>query len=340
MTLKDIAEKAEVSVSTVSRVLNSPDNSFARKEVRDRIWKVVQENGYIPNQNAKALKQGNFTKSQSGALSCILGRVNDLEDNPFFEQLGRVIEQRAMQKAYPLRNFCSSMDEKALEGLKFSQIDGVLVLGRLKQKTISFLEKQIKNRIYIGRNPIEAKWDQILCDGYEAAQIALEYLISMGHRRIAYLGEIVNEVRYRAYLDLVKKYKLDDDKRLVCQNPQNGTGGVCGLDQLLTADIPLPSAIFCATDVLVLSVLKRLRVEKIKVPEQISLIGIDNIQDSGYASPMLTTVEMPILEMGSMAVQVLLSRIQKQHQLPVKIYFPNKLIIRESVKKMDKWKFY
>ncbi|WP_169007884.1 LacI family DNA-binding transcriptional regulator [Faecalispora jeddahensis] len=336
MTLKEIAARAGVSVSTVSRIINSPDDSFARKEVRDHVWAIIKETGYTPNQNARALKFGKDPSQEpsAGALACILGRARTIEDNPFFAQLARVIEQRALEQGYPVRHSYSVFDVKISampEKIESFKADGAIILGRFSGNYIGFLEQQYKNLIYVGRNVISADCDQIICDGYEATQIAMNYLIACGHRKIGYIGEISNEVRYQAYLDTLRENGLEYSRGLVSDCLQNGVGGYQGAERLLKTASPLPTAVFCATDIAAIAALRRFTEAKIKVPEQLSLISMDNIELSGYVSPMLTTVGMPIAEMGNMAVQTLIDRIQKRHKLPMKIFLPNKLAIRESV---------
>lgn len=340
MTLKEIAARAGVSVSTVSRIINSPDDSFARREVRDRVWAIIKETGYTPNLSARELKQGK-SKVQSisaGSLACILGRTKTLDDNPFFAQLSRVIEQQAMERKYPVRLSYSIFDVKAaptLEKIEAAHVDGAVVLGRFSEGAIDFLERHYKNIVYVGRNKISMPWDQVLCDGYEATQIAMEHLIAYGHQRIGYIGETANEVRYQAYREMILKHRLDGNRRLVCETPHSSEGGYRGADLLLKADVPLPTAVFCAADVSAIAALRRFTEAKIRVPDQLSIISMDNIEMSGYVSPMLTTVGMPVMEMGNIAVQTLIGRIQKQHKLPLKVYLPNRLILRESVANLN-----
>ncbi|WP_444643636.1 LacI family DNA-binding transcriptional regulator [Caproiciproducens sp. R1] len=339
MTLKEIAAKAGVSVSTVSRIINSPDDSFARKEVRDRVWSIIRETGYTPNQSARELKQGRTRapKAPAGAVACILGRTKTIDDDPFFAQLARVIEQQAMEWGYPVRLSYSVFDIKTTvpEKIELFKADGAIVLGRFSSDYIGFLEKHYRNLVYVGRNIISAGCDQVICDGYEATQIAMKHLISCGHRRIGYIGEIANEVRYRAYLDTLHEHGLDCSAGLISNCPQNGAGGYQGAEHLLRTASPLPTAVFCATDMVAIAALRRFTEAKIKVPEQLSVISMDNIELSGYVSPMLTTVGMPIVEMGNVAVQILINRIQKRHRLPLKIFLPNKLAIRESVANLN-----
>ncbi|QIB70471.1 LacI family transcriptional regulator [Aminipila butyrica] len=338
MTLKEIAVLAGVSVSTVSRIINSPDDSFARKEVRERVWAIIKETGYVPNQSARALKlkQNRSASSNPYTLTCILGRTKTLEDNPFFAQVARSIEQQALNLGCCVCHSYSIFDVDSA-GLQLRtntpETDGAIVLGRFSAEAMSYIDKHYRNKVYVGRNVMDCNWDQVICDGYSATKIALEYLISCGHKRIGYLGESVNEVRYQAFSDMVTKHGLDSDGNLVCRCQQNGDGGYMGADKMIKQAKPLPTAIFCATDITAIAAVRRFSEEGIKIPSQLSVISMDNIELSAYVSPMLTTVEMPIVELGNIAVQTLLDRINKRHRLPMKIFLPNKLMIRESVVK-------
>lgn len=339
MTLKEIAALSGVSVSTVSRIINSPDDSFARREVRERVWQIIKTTGYTPNINARQLKCGKKTTSQSGAIVTILGRTKLLDENPFFAHLSRSIEQHAMNNGYPVRFSYSAFDidkDNIIEKSQSLNIEGAIVIGRLNSKIINFLEKQYINIVYTGRNEISAGWDQIICDGYEATHIAMNYLVSCGHRKIAYIGEIADEVRYKAYIDFIRNNNLPFEPSYICSCPQNSAGGRHGADILARSSAGLPTAVFCSADISAIAAIKHFKELGIKVPEQISVISLDNIEMAGYVSPMLTTVGMPIVEMGQIAVQTLIDRIQKRHKLPMKIFLPNKLTIRESVYEYSK----
>lgn len=337
MTLKEIAARAGVSVSTVSRIINSPDDSFARKEVRDRVWSVIEETGYTPNQSARDLKRGKpVVRSHSeGSITCILGRTKQLDENPFFAQVARAIEQQALDLGYAVQpsysildaGFCST-SERALQ----YPSDGAIVLGRFDSGAVKQLEGCYKNLVFVGRSPMDISWDQVICDGYEATGIALRHLMSYGHSRIGYIGETGNEIRYQAYLNFLEAQGIEPERDLVASCPQNSAVGGCqGAELLLSQTKSLPTAVFCATDVAAIAALCRFKEAGIRVPNQLSIISLDNIELSGYVSPMLTTVGMPMVEMGNVAVQTLVSRIHKKHKLPLIIYLPNKLAIRESV---------
>jgi DNA-binding LacI/PurR family transcriptional regulator len=256
-----------------------------------------------------------------------------MEDNPFFSGAARAAAAQALSLGYSVQVFYSVLEPETRPfDIKSARQLGAVVLGRFEDDVIArVLESQYKNIVYLGRNPINAAWDQIICDGYIATQTAIKYLISCGHTRIAYIGEKKHEVRYKAYIDMAVKDKLEKDSSLIVDCQQNGAGGFQGADRLLKQAKRLPTAIFCATDVIAIAVMSRLLEAGIRVPEQISVIGMDNIDLAGYVSPMLTTIEMPMIEMANVAVQTLISRIKKLHRIPLKISLPCKLVIRKSV---------
>ena len=337
MTMKEIALQAGVSVSTVSRIINSPDGSFARKEVRDRVWAIIEQTGYSPNQNAKNLKSKNGTASSisKGTITCILGRTEKLEENPFFDQVSQAIKRQALELGYTVSLTYSIFDTELYQKgrcILSSPADGAIILGRFNKQAAKLLEEHYKNLLFVGRNQMDVPWDQVLCDGYEATQIALGHLLEQGHQRIAYIGETRNEIRFQAYLDFLNTQGFKQEQEIIAACKQNdGDGGYRGADILLSQVSLLPTAVFCATDVAAIAALRCFRKAKIKVPDTLSLISMDNIELSGYVSPMLTTVEMPIVEIGNVAVQTLINRMEKKHKLPLIIKLPNKLVVRESV---------
>lgn len=339
MTLKDIAKRANVSISTVSRIINSEDDSFARKEIRDKVWEIIRETEYVPNQTAIDLKHNKnkcISKDQI-SLACILGRTKSLDDNPFFAQVARAVEQKALNLGYVVTLSYSILDISntvLLQKIESVKTHGAIVIGRFDMKTLKFLKDHYKNLVYVGRNVIDSDIDQVICDGYEATKTALNYLVQCGHKRIGYIGETTNEARYRAYQNMIIEKNLDNDHGLVCSCLQNKVGDYRGIDTLVTKANPLPTAVFCATDVAAITAIERFSSAGIKIPQDISVVGMDDIDLAGHSSPMLTTVGMPKSELGNMAVQTLINRIHKNHKLPMKIFLPYQLYIRESVMKI------
>ncbi|MDR1320229.1 MAG: LacI family transcriptional regulator [Gracilibacteraceae bacterium] len=335
MTLKEIAARAGVHVSTVSRVLSSADDSFGSREIRERIWAIAREAGYVPNPNAQALRQkpGQNLSYRKGTLDCVLARAKSLEDNPFFAHIARAAQQQALALGYSMRAPYSLLAEpKPVENGE--KAVGAIVLGHFaKEEIVRILENRYRNIVMVGRASVKAEWDQIICDGREAADIALRHLLGYGHERIGYIGETGQDVSYLAFCDILQEHGIAKDERLIAECAHNRPdGGYQGAEALLRqAAGHLPTAVFCRNDVAAIAAIRRFKEEKIKIPERLSLVSLDNIVLSGYASPMITTVGAPIAEMGIVAALTLISRVSKLHRSPLKIYLPNRLIARESV---------
>ena len=328
-----------MSPSTVSRILNSPDNSFASEEVRNRVWQVVQSVGYTPNETARNLRmKKNDKKLPSKTIACIFARTKNPMDNPFFSQIARAIEQQAISMGYVVSYSFSAFDienTSIIERIVSTSVDGVVVLGKFSTNIMRFLNHHYKNIIYVGLNNIDVCWDQVICDGYEAAICAMRYLIKMGHHSIAYLGEIKNEVRFQAYADALAETGIKLDKKLMVDCESGGSGGYTGALALLKSDAAV-SAIFCINDITAIAAIKYIRERKLNVPKDISVISIDDIEMAQYVTPMLTTVKIPKSELGKMAVKTLVDRIERGHRLSMKVTLPHNLIIRESVRAINK----
>jgi len=340
VTLKEIAKEAGVSVSTVSKVINSRDDSFAGKEVRDRIWAIVRRTGYQPNPNARALRHGKPGEraGPSASLCCILGRTGTADEGPFLSQVSRAVERQAIEQGCPVRFSYSVLTcgEKLMTSAAKKKIeaftpDGVIAIGSFGPCATALLNRYYSKVVYIGRSDIQTDWDQVICSAYEAAELALSYLFSHRHKKIAYLGETENEDKFRAYRDFLAAHGLLFEERLVFRFAHNDEGGRQGAEALIKAAKNRPTAVFCACDAAAIALINGLKAARISVPGQISVTGIGNIEASGYVSPMLTTVGMPVWDIGAVAVQTLRSRMAQRHKTPLRIHLQNELMRRQSV---------
>ena len=332
MTLKEIAQKAGVSVSTVSRVINNNNSKAASKEVQERIWQIVRETGYTPNLSAKSLQKGTSAPINTHSLACLFARTPDSPNDPFFSSLARSVETAAYQQNYLVKSSFTAFDldkPGASPMLMDPSINGVAVLGRIDKAGLKTLKQYFRYVAYTGLNEINAKYDQILCSGYQASITAVEHLIGLGHRHIGYIGETDNETRYNGYKDTLEKHRLPCNATYVSSVPQTSGGGLKGALQLLERQ-PLITAIFCSNDVTAIGAMRAIRDRGLKIPRDISVISIDDIDTAQYLSPMLTTVHVPIEEMGQMAAKILIDRITGGHTLPMKIFLPFYLSQRES----------
>jgi len=332
MTLKDIAKEAGVSISTVSRILNGNSTNVARKEIQDKVWEIARAGGYIPNSHAQSLKLGTTAKKYTKSIACIYARSADAKNDAFFSALTRSMEQDALKEGFILKYSFSAYDihnPATRRQIINNEVDGVAVLGRCDKETLKILKQHFKKVVYTGLNALDDEYDQVICDGYAVAADAMEYLISLGHTKIGYIGEMQKEVRYTAYRDILKKHHIPIDNNLITDVPISSDGGYQGAKRILskTRDV---TAFLCINDITAIGALKAIQDCNFKVPDDISVISIDDIDIAQYVSPMLTTMHIPIEEMGKMAAKILIDRIKNGHFLPLKISLPYYLVKRES----------
>lgn len=334
MTLKEIAKEAGVSISTVSRVINKNGTSAASKEVQDKIWEIVRRTGYIPNSNARDLKTGAVEGQEplSRSIACLFARTEDSKSDLFFSTLARSIEQEAFRHNYILKYSFTAIDihhPNTFRLVTDNHVDGVVVLGRCDRQTLSFLKKYFNCVAYTGLNGLEAKYDQIISDGYQAGLTAMRHLMELGHTRIGYIGEAENEDRYTGYCDALASASLPIRKEYVANVPLSSEGGYHGAKTLLERRNDI-TAVFCSNDITAIGAMKAIQEEGKRIPEDLSVISIDNIDTAQYLTPMLTTIHMPVEEMGQMTAKILIDRIEGGHKLPIKVNLPFYLANRES----------
>lgn len=334
MTLKEIAEEAGVSISTVSRVVNNNTHGAASKEVQDRIWEIVRRTGYTPNPTARNLKLGEKKAAlvSSRSIACLFARTTDTVTDLFFSSLARSIEQEAFKRNYVLKYSFSSFDINhpgTFRLITDNQVDGVVILGRCDKQHLGLLKKYFNCLAYTGLNNLEAKYDQIICDGHQAALAATGYLTGLGHRKIAYIGETKSENRYTGYCDGLKARRIPLCKEYVANVALSSEGGYQGAKRLLNAGCDA-TAYFCSNDITAIGAMKAFHEAGLKIPGDVSIISIDDIDTAQYLTPMLTTVHIPVEEMGQMTAKILIDRIEGGHRLPVKLDLPFYIAVRDS----------
>lgn len=335
MTLKEIAKEANVSISTVSRVINQKNTKAASPEVQDRIWEIVRKSGYTPNATARTLKLGSKAAAPSTApktIACIYARKDVAVSDLFFSQIAKAIEQEAFKSNYFIKYSLTAM-ELANQGMTSAiasvPVDGAVVLGQYDKPMLKFLTEHYKNVIYAGLNPLGFKYDQVICDGREIAYSAVSYLHELGHTRIGYIGEQANEVRFTAFRESLDRLGLPFQQKNAANVKLSHEGGYQGANFLIDqkADI---TAVFCANDNTAIGAIRAIKERGLRVPEDISVIGVDDIETSQYLSPMLTTVHIPMEDMGKVAAKILIDRIGGGHRLPMKIVLPHYIAKRDT----------
>lgn len=334
MTLKEIAAEAGVSISTVSRVINQNTNSPVSKEVKERILEIAKRNNYVPKHAKKGTAEASDSSpaKQLHSIACLFARVPDGTSDYFFSTLAKSIEQEAFRHNYILKYTFSAFDiddPSTLQLIASNDIDGIAVLGRCDKDLLKFLKKHFQYVVYSGLNNLDAKYDQIICDGAEISQTVVTHLIEQGHTKIAYIGESQNENRYTGYCSALEKAGISINPDYITDIVQSTEEGYKGVRALLDNGCDA-TAFFCADDITAIGAMKAIKEHGLRIPEDVSIASIDDIDTAQYLTPSLTTTHIPLDEMGQMAAKILIDRIEGGHSKHVKILFPYDIIERNS----------
>ena len=329
-TIKDVAKLAGVSPSTVSRVLSGSGPSAASERTKEKIWEAVRRTGYQANETARKLRK---TAPEAGepeqTIDCILARELDAFIDPFLYSLRRNMEEDLFKNGYRLRAQFGISDMERYLSDDNSKRDAAIILGRVDMQSLKIIKNNYRHLIYTGLQDLDLGIDSVICRGYDAISTAIDYLTGLGHRRICYLGETKNEERYTAYVDKCRELGLGFDKSLVVDVPFTPSDSYNGLKKAVEAGLDC-TAIICANDASALGVMKLLKEKRIAIPTAMSVIGVNDMENTRFLEPMLTTLSVHTAEMGGHVVRLLIDRIKKRHFTPDKLYIPSHLIIRDS----------
>ncbi len=330
MSIKEVAKLAGVSPSTVSRVVNSGESTAASEETKKKIWEAVRQLGYSPNHHARSLRKPSAKRYSQKEIDCVYARKAGPFLDPFFTTLMHAAEVEAVRLGYVMRYYYSVDDISAGSfDVANKENSSAIILGRPSPEALDIIRSSYRNFVFSGLNEISADVDQVLCSGYTASEMCVEYLASLGHSKISYLGETINEQRYQGFCKAMEMLGVKDFEDYVVETPFTPMGGYVATHELLRKNQEF-TAILCANDMSAMGALKALKEHKLKVPRDVSLIGINDMEAVRYLDPMLTTIHVPLEEMGKMTTKLLSDRIEGGHKIPTKIVIPSSLISRES----------
>ncbi len=327
-TIKDIANMAGVSTGTVSKVINGVD-SVSESRVA-RVNEAIRRLAYVPNYTARALKT-----NVSNSIGLILPDIT----NPYYAEFARGVENMLNKRSYNL--FLCNKDrsqEKELSyirALTAKNIDGIILI-RPAAESIRFLDEQIKKPCVLFDCPLETNTHCAIVnvDDSAGAHMAMQYLYDQGHRRIAYCMGLMDaysdSARKEGYHRFMEEHGLFDES-LIWECHHYSTDIAYSTAMEILSDRPIPDAIFTANDLLAIGILKALYVKGIRVPDDVSVVGYDNIQDADYVFPPLTTVQRPKYTLGFHCAQKLLDMIQGKHPPFENEFVSPSLVIRQSV---------
>ena len=189
-TIKDVARLAGVSPSTVSRVLSGNGPSAASEKTREKIWEAVRQTGYQANETARKLrKTASEAVEPEHTIDCILARELDYFIDPFLNALRRNMEEDLFKSGYRLRAQFGISDLERYISDDNSKRDAAIILGRVDMQSLKVIKNNYRHLVYTGLQDLDLGIDSVICRGYDAICTAMDYLVSLGHRKICYLGE-------------------------------------------------------------------------------------------------------------------------------------------------------
>ncbi|REJ34746.1 MAG: LacI family transcriptional regulator [Bacillota bacterium] len=325
VTMKDVARLAGVSTATVSRILNDPD--AGRPETRRRVVAAVKKLGYEPNVSAR-----NLRIRRTATIIVVLPDIN----NPFFSFIVRGIEDVAHEQGFSVL-LCNTDNDLERE-LQYTKIigrrgaDGAIFLtARVSSPHILTMAARVP--VVLACEYIEGAVSQVSIDNVAAALDATRHLIQLGHKRIAYVNGppdvVLSRDRLRGYTLALKQAGLPIEEELIVPGTFYLESGVEAARRLLSLDDP-PTAVFCANDEMAIGFIKEAYAMGRQVPDDVAVVGFDDIRFAAFYRPALTTIAQPMYEIGQRAARLLLDQIAGKAQGPESIVLPHRLVVRES----------
>ena len=329
VNIHDVAKRAHVSIATVSRVMNRVPTVDA--EMVKRVWKAVEEVGYVPNSQARALVSG-----RSHLLGLIVSEIT----NPFFPELVQEFENLAVAQGYEVMigstNYDSSRTESLIRRMLQRNVDGVAVMTFGVEETM--VQKLVESQfplVFVDPGLERANVRALKVNYADGIREAVQHLAALGHRQIAFItGPLVMPTaitRRDAYRRAMAEVGLTVPEGYVIEGNHTLEGGKIAMEQL-TRSKNLPTAVLCSNDMTAIGVLHALDETTHRVPNDISVVGFDDIHLAQFMLPPLTTVQMSCRSLADAAVDALRSCIEPGHRKAAQREWsiPTKLVVRRS----------
>jgi LacI family transcriptional regulator len=327
ITIFDVASEAGVSYATVSRVINN--DPHVKAETRQRIVETMERLGYVVNRQARSLAGG---RSQMIGLL-----VPDLETG-YIGEIIRGIDSELEISQYDIVLYTTHRRETKETGyvatLTQGMVDGLLlVLPRNPQNFLDSLRQRHFPHVLIDHQGIDEKGPAVGATNWQGAYTATEYLIKLGHKRIGFVTGWMDlgcaRDRLAGYKSALRTYHLPVEDSLIYEGDFHQPSGYDGACTLLALAAP-PTAIFASNDVMAMGAIEAVRVHGYRIPEDMSILGFDDIPQVVNLHPKLTTVRQPLEQMGRVAAQMLLDYLKDPQKTSRRIELPTELIVRDS----------
>ncbi|SFP37531.1 transcriptional regulator, LacI family [Oscillibacter sp. PC13] len=339
-TLKDVARLAGVSLTTASRVINNDHIHRVNPKTAKKVIEAAAELEYAPNEFARNLRKKQSSHDPVFTIGVLLTSANDSYDDSFFYDLLLGIQTEVANSGHILgftHSFSDTSQTAVQQALLNNPVSGMILLGRMSADTLHFLRKNVKHLVYAGLNSLNQQFDEVVCDSFLCAKTAVRHLAANGRKQISFVGTaassgssmLLNEYRYDGYLDAMRELGLPVCKNLILDTPLSTEMAFQAMDRALEEGLQMDGC-FCANDNCAIGVLKALHMHKKKVPQDVAVISIDDIDMAAYSRPMLSTIHIPRQEIGEYSVRLLADQIQNNRKYPIRMSLPFYVVVRES----------
>jgi LacI family transcriptional regulator len=328
-SIRDVAKRAGVSIATVSRAVNripTVDPDLAK-----RVWQAIDEVGYLPNTQARALVSG-----RSRMLGLIVSEIT----NPFFPELVQEFENLAVAQGYEVligsTNYEPERTESLIRRMLQRSVDGVAVMTfGIEEELVQKLVEREFPLVFVDAGPDLPNIRVLKVDYAEGIRQAVQHLAALGHRRIAFISGPLRlrsaVARRDAFLKSMAQLGLTVPAEHLVEGNHTMEGGIGAMERLITLS-ELPTAVMCSNDMTAIGVLHALYRTTHKVPEEISVVGFDDIHLAQFMLPPLTTVQMSCKSLAAAAVEALRAGIERDNPKAAKTqwHIPTQLVVRQS----------
>jgi len=329
MDIRDIAKRAKVSTATVSRAINRVPT--VDPQLAKRVWKVVEELGYYPNTQARALVSGRTR---------IFGLIVSDMTNPFFPEIVQSFEDIAVEHNYEILLTSTVHDTKRMESsvrrMIERRVDGVAILTfGMEESLLEGLRFRKVPLVFIDVGPPLPRVCNIKIDYQSGIRQAVQHLAELGHKRIAFIAGPLRlpsaMTRKTAFECSLRESGMKVDPELIIEGDHTMEGGMRALRELTARRVP-PTAVMCSNDMTAIGVMREAYERGISVPQELSVVGFDDIRLSRFFIPPLTTIQMSQVEIARLAFKALVAEVEGQEHSSkgTEYVLKTELVLRKS----------
>ena len=333
-TIREVAKKAGVSITTVSRILNNDDSFNVSKITKEKVLKVIKQLNYERKKNKNRISQSNIA-----IIKCFDEKIEN--EDPYFVSLKINLENMLKKKVSKVKFFDLEEIEKLIkynEISNFSLTDAVIFIGETSKEKLKFFKSLNENIICVDVYDTDNITDYIKFDMRNSVEIVLNYIFKLNHKKIGLLvgrNKVVKNLvdfREKYFKEIMVKNGLYREEYLQIGDFSMESGYIMMKEILKLED--RPTAVFCGNDSIAMGAYKAIRENKLKIPEDISIIGFNDLKLSQYSIPSLTTIKIDTKLIAQETVNSLIELLEGKRDYHKKVFLPIELIERQSCQKI------